>query len=42
VHPVAGATALGLGIRYHRLFNDEVGRYASFAAEWRWGAGVRR
>jgi hypothetical protein len=38
VRPVSGRAALGVGVRYHRLFNDVAGRYVSVAAQWRWGA----
>jgi hypothetical protein len=42
LRPIAGASSLGLGVRYHRLFNDVAGRYASLSAEWRWGSALRR
>ncbi|HYM81103.1 MAG TPA: hypothetical protein VEY91_06795 [Candidatus Limnocylindria bacterium] len=37
VRPVSGRAALGVGVRYHRVFNDVAGRYLSVAAQWRWG-----
>jgi hypothetical protein len=35
-----GRGSLGAVVRYHRLFNDVVGRYWSAAAEWRWNGSV--
>lgn len=31
-----GRLTLGAEVRYHRLFNDRAGRYASAALEWGW------
>lgn len=42
MRPIAGASTLGLGVRYHRLFNDVAGRYVALSAEWRWGSAFRR
>jgi hypothetical protein len=36
-----GRGSLGAVVRYHRLFNDVVGRYWSAAAEWRWNGSLR-
>jgi hypothetical protein len=42
MRPIAGASTLGVGARYHRLFNDVAARYVSLSAEWRWGGAFRR
>ena len=31
-----GRATIGAEVRYHRLFNDDAGRYASAALEWGW------
>jgi hypothetical protein len=33
---IGSGQALALALRYHRLFNDATGRYATAAVEWRW------
>ena len=37
--PIGGAGTLGIALRYHRLFNDVVGRYLSAGVDWGWRAG---
>ena len=35
-HALRGRATIGGELRYHRLFNDHAGRYASAALEWGW------
>ena len=35
-HSIGTRAALGASMRYHRLFNDRVGRYMSAAVDWSW------
>jgi len=39
LRPLGTRYALGVGVRYHRLFNDVAGRYVNVGAEWRWSWG---
>ena len=36
VHHLASGSSIGAVVRYHRLFDDETGRYVSGAVEWGW------
>ena len=37
--PLSSRHAIGIGVRYDRLFNDVVGRYMSGGLNWRWKLG---
>ena len=37
--PLSDRHAIGIGVRYDRLFNDVVGRYMSGGVNWRWRLG---